>query len=178
MAGGWPLLERPREFDALRSALSQDDSAGSGVLLTGAAGVGKTTLARLAASTVNGEVRWVAGTESARSIPLGAFAQTIGVTTLHDPVTFLAAARASLLADGPLVLGVDDAHLLDHLSATLLLQLAIERATRIIATVRSGETVPDAVTSLWKDGHLSRLSCHRSPSRRASSWWNRRSVVT
>ncbi|HEY5857089.1 MAG TPA: LuxR C-terminal-related transcriptional regulator [Aldersonia sp.] len=157
MAGGWPLLERPREFDVLRSALSQDDSAGSGVLLTGAAGVGKTTLARLAASTVNGEVRWVAGTESARSIPLGAFAQTIGVTTLHDPVTFLAAARASLLADGPLVLGVDDAHLLDQLSATLLLQLAIERAARIIATVRSGETVPDAVTSLWKDGHLSRL---------------------
>ena len=28
---------------------------------------------------------------------------------------------------------------------------------RIVATVRSGETVPDAITSLWKDGYLQRL---------------------
>ena len=29
---------------------------------------------------------------------------------------------------------------------------------RIVATVRSGETVPDAITSLWKDGYLQRLN--------------------
>ena len=55
------------------------------------------------------------------------------------------------------MIGVDDAHLLDQLSATLLLQLALDRSVRIVATVRSGETVPDAITSLWKDGYLQRL---------------------
>ena len=55
------------------------------------------------------------------------------------------------------MLGVDDAHLLDQLSATLLHQLAIDHTARIIATVRSGESVPDTVTSLWKDGYLTRL---------------------
>ena len=55
------------------------------------------------------------------------------------------------------VIGVDDAHLLDQLSATLLHQIALDRAGRILATIRSGEPVPDAVTSLWKDGHLQRV---------------------
>ena len=141
----------------MRSALIAEDAPGCGVVLTGAAGVGKTTLARLVTDTLDGDVRWVAGTESARSIPLGAFAHTIGAATLRDPVSFLSAARDSLLAEGPLVLGVDDAHLLDQLSATLLHQLAIDRAARIVATVRSGESAPDAITSLWKDGHLARL---------------------
>ena len=40
---------------------------------------------------------------------------------------------------GRSVIGVDDAHLLDQLSATLLHQLAMDGAVRIVATVRSGE---------------------------------------
>ena len=59
------------------------------------------------------------------------------------------------------MIGVDDAHLLDQLSATLLHQLALDGSVRIVATVRSGETVPDAITSLWKDGYLQRL--HLTP---------------
>ena len=102
-------------------------------------------------------MRWFVGTESARSIPLGVFAHLIAASTSRDPVTFLSAARESLLTDGDLIICVDDAHLLDQLSATLLHQLAIDRAVRIVATVRSGEAAPDAVTSLWKDGHLVRL---------------------
>jgi DNA-binding CsgD family transcriptional regulator len=47
--------------------------------------------------------------------------------------------------------------LLDQLSATLLHQLAMDGSVRIVATVRSGEMVPDAITSLWKDGYLQRL---------------------
>jgi DNA-binding CsgD family transcriptional regulator len=46
---------------------------------------------------------------------------------------------------------------LDELSATLLHRLAVEGSARIVATVRAGEAVPDAVTSLWKDGYLQRL---------------------
>lgn len=149
------MIERETEFEAIRSALT--GSTYVGTVLTGDAGVGKTTLARQATAAVGGNIRWVAGTESARSIPLGVFAHMVGVYTAHDPVTFMSAAREALLADGHTIIGVDDAHLLDQLSATLLLQLAIDKAAHIVATVRSGVSVPDAVTSLWKDGHLLRI---------------------
>ncbi|WP_405134350.1 LuxR C-terminal-related transcriptional regulator [Nocardia sp. NBC_01388] len=158
MARNWPMVERENELETITSALTGTDFVGA--VLTGDAGVGKTTLARLATAAVNGSagnIRWVAGTESARSIPLGVFAHMVGVYTAHDPVTFMAAAREALLADGHTIIGVDDAHLLDQLSATLLLQLAIDKAAHIVATVRSGVPVPDAVTSLWKDGHLLRI---------------------
>ncbi|WP_225726058.1 MULTISPECIES: LuxR family transcriptional regulator [unclassified Nocardia] len=155
MARNWPMIERVGEFDAIRAALTGPEHMG--VVLTGDAGVGKTTLARQVVAAVGGNVRWVAGTESARSIPLGVFAHMVGVYTAHDPVTFMSAAREALLADGHTIIGVDDAHLLDQLSATLLLQLAIDKAAHIVATVRSGVPVPDAVTSLWKDGHLLRI---------------------
>ena len=155
MARNWPMIERGSELESLRATLTGTKFVGA--VLTGDAGVGKTTLARQAAAAIGGNIRWVAGTESARSIPLGVFAHMVGVYTAHDPVTFMAAAREALLADGHTIIGVDDAHLLDQLSATLLLQLAIDKAAHIVCTVRSGVAVPDAVTSLWKDGHLLRI---------------------
>ncbi|GAC67527.1 helix-turn-helix transcriptional regulator [Gordonia soli] len=157
MSGSWPLVEREKEFGVIAAAL-RGETAGCGVVLTGDSGVGKTTLARHVTADLDSGVRWVAGTESARSIPLGVFAHLVGPATTSDPVTYLAAARESLLADGHVIIGVDDAHLLDELSATLLHQLAIDRAVHIVATVRSGESVPDAVTSLWKDNHLIRIT--------------------
>ena len=102
-------------------------------------------------------VHWVAGTESARSIPLGVFAHFVGPATSRDPIAFLAAARETIHADEHSIIGIDDAHLLDQLSATLLHQLALEDSVRMVATIRSGEAVPDAITSLWKDGYLQRL---------------------
>ncbi|MEU7766800.1 LuxR C-terminal-related transcriptional regulator [Nocardia sp. NPDC049190] len=155
MARNWPIIQRDSEFEAISAALTGSEQAG--VVLTGDAGVGKTTLARQATSAIGGTIRWVAGTESARGIPLGVFAHMVGVSTAHDPVTFMSAAREALLADGHTVIGVDDAHLLDQLSAALLLQLAIDKAAHIVVTVRSAVPVPDAVTSLWKDGHLLRI---------------------
>ncbi|GAB2671785.1 LuxR C-terminal-related transcriptional regulator [Gordonia jinhuaensis] len=156
MARLWPMITRGLEYDTITTALTST-SGECGVVLTGSAGVGKTTLARQATSSVGGNVRWVAGTESARSIPLGVFAHLVGSRTSSDPVSYMAAARESLLADGNLVIGVDDAHLLDEMSATFLHHLAIDRSAHIIATVRDGEAVPDAVISLWKDGHLHRI---------------------
>lgn len=156
MARHWPLVERREEFEVIRSALTPQ-SEGCGIVITGDAGVGKTTLARRATGSLHDKVRWVAGTESARSIPLGVFAHLVSASSSRDPVAFLSSARESLLSQGRIVIGVDDAHLLDQLSATLLHQLAIDRAARIVATIRSGEKVPDAVTALWKDGHLGHL---------------------
>ncbi len=155
MGTGWQLLERPAKYEVIRSALS--DSEVSGVVITGAAGVGKTTLARSVTASLPGRARWAACTSSSSSIPLGAFAQWVKATDARDPIELLVSARRSLLADGPAVIGVDDAHLLDQLSATLLHQIALERTGSIVATVRSGEPIPDSVTTLWKDGYLRRI---------------------
>jgi DNA-binding NarL/FixJ family response regulator len=158
MASRWQLLDRPVEHEAIRSALSGGDNRG--VVLVGAAGVGKTTLARTVTTSLPVKVHWTACTESSRSIPLGAFAHWVRPTAARDPIALIGSARESLVAEGDTVVGVDDAHLLDQLSATLLHQIAVDRVGRIVATVRSGEPVPDAVTSLWKDGYLQRFELH------------------
>ena len=152
----WPVVRREAEYAAIYSALVAQGEVG-GIVVIGDAGVGKTTLARLVTQSLSCPVHWVVGTESAGSIPLGVFADLIGSAIPSDPMVFLAATREAILAQGQCVIGVDDAHLLDSLSATLLHRLAIEGLVRIVATVRSGETVPDAITSLWKDGYLRRL---------------------
>jgi DNA-binding NarL/FixJ family response regulator len=155
MAHGWQIVDRPSEFAAVRSALTGGE--GCGVVLVGVAGVGKTTLARAVTSSLRSHVHWVASTESSRSIPLGVFAHLVGSSSSRDPTALLATARETLVAQENTVVGVDDAHLLDELSATLLHQIAVDNAGRILATVRTGEPVPDAVTSLWKDGYLQRF---------------------
>jgi DNA-binding CsgD family transcriptional regulator/tetratricopeptide (TPR) repeat protein len=155
MSSGWQLLERPVEQATIRAALTGGEQRG--VVLIGAAGVGKTTLARTVTETLPSAVHWAACTESSQTIPLGAFMQWVGSSGARDPIALLAAARENILTGAEPVVGVDDAHLLDQLSATLLHHIAVERAGRIVATVRSGEAVPDAVTSLWKDGYLQRF---------------------
>jgi DNA-binding CsgD family transcriptional regulator/tetratricopeptide (TPR) repeat protein len=155
MVGSWQLLDRPVEREAIRSALTRTDCRG--VVVIGAAGVGKTTLARTVTESLTAPVHWAACTETSRSIPLGAFAPWVGSTEARDPIALLVSARQSIMGSAGTVAGVDDAHLLDQLSATLLHQIAVEGAGRIVATVRSGEPLPDAVTSLWKDGYLRRL---------------------
>jgi DNA-binding CsgD family transcriptional regulator len=156
MADNWPVVRRDNEFTTIHNALVEQNGV-CGIVLIGDAGVGKTTLARLVTQSLPSRVQWVAGTESARSIPLGVFAHLVGAATSRDPVAFLSAARETIITEGHSVIGVDDAHLLDQLSATLLHQLALDGSVRIVATVRSGEMVPDAITSLWKDGYLQRL---------------------
>jgi DNA-binding CsgD family transcriptional regulator len=160
MARNWPVVRRDTEFTAIHNALVEQKGI-CGIVLIGDAGVGKTTLARLVTQALPSRVQWVAGTESARSIPLGVFAHLVGAATSRDPVAFLSAARETIISEGHSVIGVDDAHLLDQLSATLLHQLALDGSVRIVATVRAGEAVPDAITSLWKDGYLQRL--HLAP---------------
>ncbi|MBF6170988.1 helix-turn-helix transcriptional regulator [Nocardia blacklockiae] len=155
MGDSWQLLDRPVEFKAIHTTLTSTGTGG--VVLTGAAGVGKTTLARLVTTALPTPVRWAVCTESSRDIPLGAFAPWVAPSATRDPIALLGSARENLVRQQDTVIGVDDAHLLDKLSATLLHQIAVDRAAHIVATVRDGEPVPDAVTSLWKDGYLERV---------------------
>ncbi|MEJ2890353.1 helix-turn-helix transcriptional regulator [Actinomycetospora aeridis] len=157
----WPFTGRDAELRAVASALERDGA----VVVAGVAGVGKSRLAReLVGRLVPDDRAAVAtATASARDIPLGAFAPWLNG---HDatagngdaPVSALARVAATLRAGGPrTILLVDDAHMLDATSATLLHELAMERAVRVVATVRTGERCPDAVTALWKDGAATRI---------------------
>jgi DNA-binding CsgD family transcriptional regulator/tetratricopeptide (TPR) repeat protein len=162
---GDALTGRDSELVTLRRALSGVGNF-AGVVIAGAAGVGKTRLARelLGQAAASGtRTTWVVGTASARPIPLGAFTATLVDTTFSDvsePVPSVRRVINSLVAQqrgGRFVLGIDDAHLLDEFSAHVVHQLAQTREARLVVTVRTGGTEPDAVKALWKDGLLARL---------------------
>jgi predicted ester cyclase len=51
-----------------------------------------------------------------------------------------------------LALAIDDAHLLDPASATLVHQVAADGTACVLVTVRSRDAVPDPILALWKDG--------------------------
>ena len=147
---------------AIEGAISA--SAVSGILICGAAGVGKSRIARealSAAASQGRETRWTVGTSSAREIPLGAFTAWApsGVT---DTFQLLRAVIDSLTA-GPsagVVLGVDDAHLLDDLSTFVVQQIVQRGAAKVILTVRNSEPIPRAIQEIWKLGEFDRLALH------------------
>ncbi|HEX2285782.1 MAG TPA: LuxR family transcriptional regulator [Mycobacterium sp.] len=161
MISGDPLAGRDGELTTIRRAL-RGGSNKSGVVIVGAAGVGKTRLARevLTLAEAAGErTNWIVGTESARALPLGAFTALIS-DAIADPLPNVRHLIKSLVAQqrqGRILIGVDDAHLLDGLSAHVVHQLAQCRGARLVVTLRSGVDEPDAITALWKDGLLTRL---------------------
>ncbi len=158
MATTWPTLGRAAQLDAIGKSLGPSGGA-NGVVVTGGAGVGKTTLAKDAVRDSGIPFRWVVGTESARQVPLGAFAHLISVSSPIEPASVLRTARGDLVSGtGNMIIGVDDAHLLDNFSATLVHQLAMSGTARLIVTIRDGEPAPDAITALWKDEWLTRIS--------------------
>ena len=69
----------------------------------------------------------------------------------------LAAALRALACEDDLAIVVDDAQLLDPLSALLIHQFAAGGTAPVIVTIRSGAAVPDAVTALWKEQLLFRV---------------------
>lgn len=157
----WPLIGRAREIELLATVLSPD-APSPGVVVAGRAGVGKSRLALEAAANAakrGWTVQSLEGTAAARDVPLGAFTQWVSrpdENTLNLVGAVIEAVTAS--PDGaPVLLMVDDAHLLDDLSAFVLHQLVRRRKAVVIATLRTGERAPETVTALWKDNYLRRL---------------------
>ncbi|OBJ58533.1 LuxR family transcriptional regulator [Mycobacterium sp. 1423905.2] len=156
------MVARDAEFRQALAALN--DAEFQGVALVGDSGVGKSTLARMLAKTAEAAgrtVRFALGTQTGRAIPLGAFSRAVTVGVDHEPAIMLAAAHKTLGRDENLVVVVDDAQLLDPLSATLVNQLAASRSARLIVTVTLGDPVLDAVTALIKERLL--LTVHIDP---------------
>lgn len=140
-----------------------------GVVFAGPAGVGKTRLLREVAERVErGGTRIVSlqATASTASIPFGVFLSVLATPSTpkaslidnglsrsvgqHQALTLVHVASVihSRLI-GAAAVAVDDAHLLDPASAGLLLDLA-RAGLSVVATVRDGEPVPDAIAALWR----------------------------
>lgn len=156
----WPLTGRTEELRVISEALADD--AQSGMVIAGPAGVGKTRLARAvadAAIQAGWTVRRVAGTATGRAVTLGAFARWAD-TTDASPLALAQKVIAGLAAEADgtkLLVLVDDAHVLDDMSALIVHQLALQDTASVVATVRTGEPTPDAITALWKDSLLRRM---------------------
>ena len=156
----WPLIGRTDEMRTIEAAISAPDV--SGMLVCGAAGVGKSRIARdaLTAAALRGcETRWTVGTSSAREIPLGAFTAWApsGVTDTFQLLRGVIDSLTAASSDANVVLGVDDVHLLDELSTFVVHQIVQRGAAKVILTVRDGEPVPAAVSEIWKVGQFDRL---------------------
>ncbi|MGN6693123.1 MAG: AAA family ATPase, partial [Aquihabitans sp.] len=159
----WPLARRTAEQDAFEAALDQDGT--NVVVLYGPAGVGKSRLADAFLDAAEEQGRLTArvtASAAAALMPLGALAPVLphdldATATARDLFERTRSQLQSLGGDGRLVLMVDDAHLLDTSSAVLLTQLIDAGAVFVVATIRAGEALPDAVAGWWRSERAVRV---------------------
>lgn len=156
----WPLIGRSAELRTIAAAIAAPDVAG--VLVCGPAGAGKSRVAHeaLSAAAARGwETRWTAGTSSARAIPLGSFTAWApsGVTDTFQLLRGVIESLTAGASGAPVVLGVDDVHLLDDLSTFVVDQIVARRAAKVILTVRDGVPIPAATQEIWRTGQFARL---------------------
>lgn len=157
----WPLVGRDMERTFVAEAIAARQG---GVVLAGHAGVGKTRLALEALREAERKgcwTTWVVATKVATSIPFGPFAHLL---TQHaasisrlDLLRQISEGLITRAAGRRVVIGVDDAHLLDDASAALVHQLAVTGDAFVILTIRVGTPAPDSIVALWKDGVAGRL---------------------
>lgn len=171
MPESWPLVGRSDTLSSIVHLAQTRQRAG--VLIVGPPGVGRTRLARAALaaiattdSTQAWSPVWVMASRSTQDIPLGAMSHLL---PRLDPASdgeaaltgyLLHEARLALRPDSPdtpLILAVDDAHVLDTTSAVLLHQLAVSGDAFLLVTAPAGVSVPDPIFALWKEGLIDRL---------------------
>lgn len=160
-----PLTGRDVELERVRAAVVDQRRS---VVIAGRTGVGKSRLGREALDVCRAAgftVCRVTATRASSGIPLGVFAPWLSrgsaeIAGRDDRAALLRRCAERLMEHAPrgrLVLGVDDAHHLDAMSATLVQQIAESGDVLVIASIRSGEPVPDPVGALWRNGHAERV---------------------
>lgn len=161
--GATPLVGRAPLLDDLRRA----QRARRGVLLVGEPGVGKSRLADEVGNRLRAEGRTVVGvtaTAATAGMPFGALAPLLpdGWDRQDDLTEQLSSVAAAVAELGPrLVLRVDDVHLLDPVSATVVLHLARDHRdgeATVVLTARTGEVLPEPIAVLWEGGHVERVT--------------------
>ncbi|MBD7996096.1 AAA family ATPase [Arthrobacter sp. Sa2CUA1] len=149
--------------EAVRSVLGAVES-GSGAVIVGQEGIGKTALANHVAAAVADRfhVVYVRGSAvSARSSygALGWLLSDLPEGILNDPVRVLAELKTYLrhrAAGKPVLLILDNAHELDPQSQMVTAQLARQQAVKLLATTPDLLRCGDGLLRLWSDGVLRR----------------------
>ncbi|MEO3808314.1 LuxR C-terminal-related transcriptional regulator [Sphaerisporangium sp. B11E5] len=151
-----------KERDTIRTALRES----AGILVVGEAGSGRTRLMAEAVTVFDRPgtvVHQAAG--AGAGVPFGALAHLLpGSREPVNPVRWAAELLCGA-APRPLVLAVDDAHLLDGRSAATIAYLVAHRGARVVLTTLTGAAVPPVLLSLWTDGGVSRLDLAPLPVR-------------
>lgn len=165
--GSWPFVGRDAELAHVSDVLLSDRDS---VVLAGETGVGKSRMAREAAALAATEydVVTIAGTHAASEIPFGAIARFVPAAgDQSSPVSRAARIRECVVAlansaDGrPRLLLVDDVHLLDAASATVIHHALMLDSCRLLATLRTNEPTLDVTAALWNDGLARRIDVER-----------------
>ena len=167
----WPIVGRRSELEVFERALGSGEHVG--LVIHGRAGVGKTRLAdecREQAAASGRPTERVVGSRTTALLPLGAVAALLagglgrpGPDGQVDTVALFEETRQALHErhhGRRMVTVADDVSLLDAASVALLGYLAAQRMIFLIATVRTGEPVPDLLTGLWRDGRMERVDLH------------------
>ena len=158
----WPMIGRERELAQLTRA--RHDERAHGAVISGPAGVGKSRLV-LTGLDEAADDGWatalVRASAGLAALPLGSLRAALDVGPVVTDEAALAAgiegALRSSAAGRPLMLLIDDAHLLDEASAGLVHSMAASGSAFVVATLRSGAPRPAALTAIWKDGLAERL---------------------
>jgi DNA-binding CsgD family transcriptional regulator len=155
--GRWRFVGRTDELTRLVAAAR--GGTGRGLILSGGAGVGKSRLLRegIAALPADRFAVWrLAATVATAGVPFGGLAQILpadqpGGLSPAGLLRWAVDALREQAAGRPIVLAVDDAHLLDPSSAALVYLVASSERTTVIGTLRSGERVPVPIRALWTE---------------------------
>ncbi len=167
VAGPWPLAGRSRELQLLKEAIRER----RGAVIVGPAGSGKTALARAGAEFAQDQgvsVAFVSGTDEARPYSFGAFASllppglaAVGPAAQGDLLRYYVRELVATAEGRPLLLLVDDAHLLDDGSSMLMQQLSLNATATVVACIPTAgpavEKFADPTVVLWKDHDATRI---------------------
>jgi DNA-binding CsgD family transcriptional regulator len=156
----WPMVGRAEEQQFISDAIADTDRPG--MLVAGLAGVGKTRLIHEVLSTTSGyRLEWITASESVRPLPFGALAHllpdNLSDIDQFDLLSVVGRHLQRRAEDRPIVLVVDDVHLLDGLSAGFIDYVALRGLATVLLTLRSGSPIPDALTRLCRSGDIPRL---------------------
>ncbi|KQY23263.1 hypothetical protein ASD16_11955 [Cellulomonas sp. Root485] len=160
------LVVRP-----LTEQVRAEVQSGRSVLVVGDAGVGKThlvtaALAHLWIGTPTSPmptVVSVSGATCPTGIPLGALEPLLGDVAISSLGSFaravdaLAASLRARSRGGPVILRVEDAHLLDRGSSQALAWMVQQHEVQLVATARSSAVSQSPWLELWKDDVVERI---------------------
>lgn len=160
--GNWDFVGRADEVGRLTTAATEPAAPlgiKRGLILSGAAGLGKSRLLHEAVSRLDAAqvlVLRASANVASSGLPFGGLAAMLppDPPATLSPAGLLRWAVDGLLAeagDRRAVLAVDDAHLLDAPSAALV-HLLVREGAALLGTLRTTERVPAPVSALWTEG--------------------------